>query len=310
MSQTPPGAPETAPEESEVTYCYGHPDTPTRLHCTRCDKPICPRCSVPASVGQHCVWCVAEAKKTAPKVKSAMQAAAPVITGLIVVNVAIWIAQSILLLSQSGLRFGFGNADWLSQHFGSFAPAIADGEYYRLFTSMFLHLPFSGTLFSLMHIGFNMYVLRIYGPEVERRFGGVRFLAMYLISGLGGSAASYAFGNCGSLGVGASGAIFGVIGMLLVLLYNRRDRAFVNHYMRSLLLFIGINLLIGFTFPGIDNLAHIGGLVTGLALGYGMDLGHDGEVRAGRQVLSYVLPAAVVVALVVWRTAQITSGGC
>ena len=171
MSQTPPDAPGSAPEESEVTYCYGHPDTPTRLRCTRCDKPICPRCAVPASVGQHCVWCVAEARKTAPKVRTALRANAPVVTTLIVINVAIWIVQSILLLSRSGMNFGFGSPDWLSAHFGSHAPSIADGEYYRLFTSMFLHLPFSGTFFSLLHIGFNMYVLSIYGPEVEKRLG-------------------------------------------------------------------------------------------------------------------------------------------
>jgi membrane associated rhomboid family serine protease len=310
MSQTPPDAPGTAPEESEVTYCYGHPDTPTRLRCTRCDKPICPRCAVPASVGQHCVWCVAEARKTAPKVKTALRANAPVVTGLIVVNVAIWILQSVLLLSQSGMAFGFGQPDWLSAHFGSHAPSIADGEYYRLFTSMFLHLPFSGTLFSLMHIGFNMWVLSIYGPQVEQRWGGPRFLAMYIVAGLGGSAVSYAFGTCNSLGVGASGAIFGTIGMLLVLTYNRRDRAIVGDYMRNLLFFVGINLVIGFTFPGIDNLAHIGGLVTGVILGYGMDGRHEGQVSSARQVVAFAIPIAVIITLVAWRTAEITSGGC
>ena len=310
MSQMPPDAPGTAPEESEVTYCYGHPKTPTRLRCTRCDKPICPRCAVPASVGQHCVWCVAEAKKSAPKVRSALRANSPVVTGLIVVNVAIWIAQSILLLTQSGMQFGFGQADWLSRQFGSFAPAIADGEYYRLFTSMFLHLPFSGTFFSLMHIGFNMWVLSIYGPQVEQRWGGPRFLGMYLVAGLGGSAASYAFGSCNALGVGASGAIFGIVGMLLVLTFNRRDRAVVGTYMQSLLIFVGINLVIGFTFPGIDNLAHIGGLVTGVVLGYGMDARDDGQVSPARQLMTLLLPLAVIVTLVAWRTAEITSGGC
>jgi membrane associated rhomboid family serine protease len=310
MSQTPPDAPGAAPEESEVTYCYGHPDTPTRLRCTRCDKPICPRCSVPASVGQHCVWCVAEARKSAPKVKSAMRAISPVVTGLIVVNVAIWIVQSILLLSRSGVNFSVSNFDWLSEHFGSFGPAIADGEYYRLLTAMFLHLPFSGTLFSLLHIGFNMYVLRIYGPEVERRWGGPRFLAMYLLAGLGGSAMSYALGSCGSLGVGASGAIFGSVGMLLVLTYNRRDRAFVAGYMQNLLIFVGINLVFGLLVAGIDNLAHIGGLVTGVILGYGMDAGHDGQVPAARQALTFAVTTAIVIALVVWRTAEITNGGC
>ncbi len=90
-------------EDPEATYCYGHPKTPTRLHCTRCDKPICGRCAVPASVGQHCVWCVAEAAKSAPKVKSALQASSPVVMGIIGISVLLWLAQSISGLTTPGL---------------------------------------------------------------------------------------------------------------------------------------------------------------------------------------------------------------
>src|SRR5918999_196926 len=81
-----------SPEETE--YCYGHPKTPTRLHCTRCDRPICGRCAIPASVGQHCPECVAEARKSAPKVRSAIAANAPVVSGILVINVVMWLIQS------------------------------------------------------------------------------------------------------------------------------------------------------------------------------------------------------------------------
>ncbi|MDQ4028189.1 MAG: rhomboid family intramembrane serine protease, partial [Actinomycetota bacterium] len=79
MDQQPPGASGPALEESEETYCYGHPNTPTRLRCSRCERPICGRCAIPASVGQHCPECVAEARKTAPRVRSAVAAQAPAV---------------------------------------------------------------------------------------------------------------------------------------------------------------------------------------------------------------------------------------
>jgi len=290
----------TGTEDAGVEYCYGHPDTPTRLHCTRCDRPICPRCAVPASVGQHCVWCVAEARKSAPKVRSTLAAASPVVMGLIAVNVAVWLAQSALFLSE-----GFGELDFLTREFSMRPFAIAEGEWWRLLTPMFLHQPFTGAIFSLLHIGFNMYILRIYGPNVEEAFGSIRFLGMYLLAGLLGSAASYAFNSPDTLGVGASGAVFGVIGILIVFLRRRRGRAFVDHYVRTLMMFVGFNLVLGFMVTRIDNVAHIGGLVGGLVLGYGLDAG-DAPVSATRRLLTWGAVAGTVLALVVTRTGTLT----
>ncbi len=274
--------------EPEVVYCYGHPNTETRLRCSRCDKPICPRCSVPASVGQHCVWCVAEARKTAPKVRSTMQATSPGVLAIIAICVAVYLLES------------FWGDDFIVRFAASPANIAFENEYYRLITPMFLHAPLGARL-GILHILFNMYILRIYGPQVETTFGTPRFIAMYLVAGFLGGAVSFAFGNCAELGLGASGAVFGVIGILLVVLYNRRDSTAVADHMRTLLTFVGLNLVIGFVMPGIDYLAHLGGLGSGMLLGLGMDGGRAAKVSSARQIATIAAVAALGIALVVWR---------
>lgn len=296
----PEGDGAASSQGSEVEYCYGHPDTATRLHCTRCDRPICGRCAVPASVGQHCVWCVAEDRKRAPKVRSTLAAASPVVMALIVVNVTVWLAQSALVFAN-----GLAQTDFLTLEFSMRPLEIAAGEWWRLITPMFLHAPFTGALFSLLHIGFNMYILRSFGPNVEEAFGSISFLGMYLLAGIMASATSYAFNSPNTLGVGASGAVFGVIGILIVFLRRRRTRAFVDHYVRMLMMFVGLNLMLGFLVTRIDNLAHIGGLAAGLVLGYGLDSG-DAPVSAARKVLTYAAVAGTSLALVAYRTATLT----
>jgi rhomboid protease GluP len=135
------------------------------------------------------------------------------------------------------------------------------GQYYRLLTSMFLHG-------SLLHIAFNAYALYALGPEAERIYGTARFLALYFIAGLAGSVASYALNP--SLAVGASGAIFGLIGGLAAFYYvSRRLLGEVSRQqLGSLITVIMINLFIGFSSPVIDNTAHIGGLIGGAAAGW------------------------------------------
>jgi membrane associated rhomboid family serine protease len=299
MSDAPTGTEIKPAESSGDEYCYGHPRTPTRLHCSRCNKPICGRCAVPAAVGQHCVWCVAEARKSAPKVRRAIRANAPVVYAIIVINVIIWIGQNLTIHSTGAAN--------ITDTFASFPPLIAAGEWWRLITPMFLH----ATLFEqfgIFHILLNMYILGIYGPNVEQAFGGVRFLAMYLIAGFMGSAASYAFGPCNAAGLGASGAIFGIVGVLLVYLYRRRSSTFVVAYMKNLLLFIGLNLVFGLAVAGIDNFAHMGGLAGGVLLGAGFDAGPRGQQTTKVQVATAIGVTALGVALVVWRTASFTCG--
>lgn len=140
--------------------------------------------------------------------------------------------------------------------------ALVAGQYWRFFTPMFLHG-------GLLHLGFNSYFLYIFGPDVERRFGLLRFAGVYLLGGFGGVLLSFALGRYPSLG--ASGALFGIVGGLLVYFLLNRDvmRGAGQAQVRGIIGMIAINLLIGFA-PGsnIDNWGHIGGLLAGMAAGY------------------------------------------
>lgn len=286
MAAQPPIEPEV--NESEELYCYGHPDTPTRLRCSRCDRAICGRCAIPASVGQHCPECVAEARRQQRKVKPTLAAVAPAVRAIIIVNVVAFFAQVLI--------------PGLTERFASFPPLIADGEWWRLLTPMVLHA-------GVLHIFLNMYVLSIFGPVVEQTYRTRPFVALYVISGFMGTVAPYVFGSCRSLGVGASGAIFGLAGALLVYFWRRRQLRSMQPFIRSMLLFIGINLLFGFGFNflgagvRIDNFAHLGGLLAGSAVGFGFDVGEGHSAPA----VKVAVAAAVVVlgiGLVMARTAN------
>lgn len=265
----------TTSEETE--YCYGHPKTPTKLHCTRCDRPICGRCAIPASVGQHCPECVAEARKSAPKVRSAMMATSPVVTVILAINVIVFIGQQLFPeLTEKLIMDPF---------------LIGAGEYWRLITPVFLHA-------GVLHIFLNSYILYSLGPNVESAFGSFRFALMYLAAGFLATAASFALPpEVRSLG--ASGAVFGMAGVLLVYLYRRRKSAFVAQYLRSIMIFIGINLLFGFMFPGIDNVAHIGGLIGGVILGAGFD--REDQLKTVTQTVALLAVAAAGIFLVVLK---------
>jgi rhomboid protease GluP len=176
---------------------------------------------------------------------------------------------------------------------------------------VFLHLPFRGGLFALMHIFFNMYILSVYGAQVEQVFGSARYLFLYLATGFFASATSYAFNDCAN-GLGASGAVFGIVGVLIVYIYNRRSANFADPYLRSLGTFVLLNLALGFLVPRIDNLAHIGGLVGGLALGAGFDRKRLTKASAPLplQIAAGALVVGIGVALVVQKTASFDISSC
>lgn len=137
---------------------------------------------------------------------------------------------------------------------------IVSGEVWRLATAMFLHV-------DLLHIGFNSYALMAFGPQVEKPYGRLRFLIAYFISGLAGSAFSFLLSPHPS--VGASGAIFGLIGVIGAYFYRYRDRILAGRArLANILSVVGYNLAYGFIVPAVDNWAHIGGLLAGLTLGW------------------------------------------
>ena len=174
----------------------------------------------------------------------------PIITyALIIINVLVFIAMYI---------FGKGSEDNLTLVlFGANYPALVRaGDYYRLITSAFLH---SG----LLHLIFNNYALYVIGSQLESFLGRVKFLIIYLVSAICGSLMSMLFSN--GISVGASGAIFGLLGSLLYFGYNYR--VYLGTVLKSQIIpLIILNLIIGFVTPGIDNAAHIGGLLGGLGM--------------------------------------------
>lgn len=229
--------------------CARHPGRGTRLQCTRCGRPACPECLREASVGQHCVDCVAAAARSTPRwrnVAGAGRTGAPVVAPvLIAVNVAVFVLTV--------LQAGSLNRNYASGLFdvGALVPVlVAEGEWWRIVTSGFLHI-------GPLHLAFNMFALWVIGRDVETVLGRARFLAVYGTSLLGGSAAVMLFSDAGGATAGASGAVFGLMGALAVLLRRLRVPA------GQVFVVIGINVLISFTIPGISWQGHFGGLVIG-----------------------------------------------
>lgn len=218
-----------------------------------------------------------------------------VVKAILAINLAVFAAQ---LLQPS-----------LTAEFGQSPLDIARGQWYRLFSPMLLHADF-------IHIGFNSFALWIYGPNVETVFGRVRFLAIYVLAGFSGAVASYAFGDCPSLGVGASGAIFGIIGALLVFSFFRRQSRAGAANLQGILLIVALNLFIGFTVPQIDNFAHMGGLAGGILLGAAFDslqrLRAAGRifpaVSFAGQAIAAVAVTSAAAFLALYRTLNFTCG--
>ncbi len=181
------------------------------------------------------------------------------------VTYALIAINTIIFLIGYGLNINNG----LINAFANNYDAVTGGEYYRLITSAFIH---GGVL----HILCNMYVLYVIGAQTENFFGHVKFLVIYILSALSGSLLSILL-NPDSISVGASGAIFGLFGALLYFGYNYRVYL-GNTLVRQIIPVILINLFIGFSLPGVDNFAHIGGLVAGVTSAMAVGL----SVRSGK----------------------------
>jgi membrane associated rhomboid family serine protease len=198
-----------------------------------------------APVGFQCPECVSAGAKSTRRPTTVLGAEVRengnlLTKALIALNVTIWFV-------------GFaGNATPLVENFALWLPGVEAGEWYRMMTAAFIHVQF-------WHIGLNMLALWILGSSLEPILGRWRFLAIYFLSALGGSAVSLLDGQSS---IGASGAVFGLFGALFVV--ARRFGGDVSF----ILLILGFNVVIGFTMEGIDWRAHLGGLVTGTILAY------------------------------------------
>jgi membrane associated rhomboid family serine protease len=240
-----------------------------------------------ASVGYHCPTCVAEGAATVRQPRTTFGGRVTSDTSrvsltIVALNVVVFVAG--LLLGERELQLRFGQIAGFPGGFG-----VADGEYYRLLTAAFLHA-------GVFHILMNMFALAQLGPVLEQALGRLRFVTLYVLSALGGSVLSYLLSDPLDLGVGASGAIFGLFGAYYVVVRRLGGET------RSIVTLLVINLVITFTVPIIDWRAHLGGLVTGAVLAAAFSYVPRGPQRGRLQALACAAVALLLVAAVVART--------
>jgi membrane associated rhomboid family serine protease len=281
------GIPAAEPS-AQVPVCPRHPDRPSYVRCQRCGRPACPDCQRAAAVGFQCVDCVNEAKRSTPTAKTVyggtVAAGKPLVTfGIIALCAILYILQWLIPGQAVYENLAFASV-YASPEYGVFEP-------WRMLTSAFLH-----SQSFILHIVLNMYMLWIFGQALEPLLGRIRFLAVYLLSAIGGSVGyllltpAYIPGQPLSGVVGASGAIFGLFGAMLVVQRHRGGDT------RQLWILIAINGVIGFIVPQIAWQAHLGGLVTGAACAAALAYAPKGPRRGLWQAGGLVLVLGLLVA--------------
>ena len=281
--------------EIDSEFCYRHPDRQSFIHCQRCGRTICPQCQTQAAVGVQCPECVREGRAEVRASQGGMlgrlipRGDAPVVTYVIM-------GLCVVLYLGQWLTAGALTNAWVLN------PSLIATEPWRLITSAFLH----STSF-IPHLLFNLYALFIFGPAIERFLGRARYLALYLIGALGGSVGVVLLYQLAVVtegasvkwldglfqpasALGASGAIFALMGALLVL------RKAMGLQLTQILIVIVVNVAFGFVARGVAWQAHLGGLAVGAAIA-GILLATRRENQRRTQILG-VAGIAVALALI------------
>jgi membrane associated rhomboid family serine protease len=252
--------------------CYRHPDRETLVRCSRCERPICTECMRPAPVGIQCPECAGggRSKRSLPKLYGGSQPVATIT--LIAINVVVFL-----------LERGGDSSSYVFREGALTGAGVSNGEWWRVGTAAFLHA-------NALHILFNMFALWLLGRALETYIGTARFLAIYVVAGISGSAGALLMTNAHTATVGASGAIFGLMGALLVL--ERRGVPLIGPILPVLL----INLVISLAYPGISIGGHIGGLIGGLLAALALERFGRGHLAYGRLgVFAPAMLAGIVV---------------
>ncbi|HET7689088.1 MAG TPA: rhomboid family intramembrane serine protease [Nocardioidaceae bacterium] len=251
-------------EPAAPSVCYRHTTRETYISCQRCGRPICPDCMNSASVGFQCPECVSAGKKATRSGRTAYggqlsQDSMRTSQVLVGINAFVWLVIMVT---------GRGGSEWLfrlglipdvacseATIFGcvSLQEGVAHGAWWQLVTSMFTHVQF-------LHLAYNMAALWLLGPRLEVVLGRARFLALYLVSGLVGSTVVYGLSDPNDLTIGASGAVYGLLGGLLVIAHKVRGNV------QDLALWVAFGFLLTIIIPNISWQAHLGGFVGGTAL--------------------------------------------
>jgi membrane associated rhomboid family serine protease len=262
----------------ERTTCYRHPGRETGVSCSSCGRPICPDCMTPTPVGMRCPEC--SRQKTKVRTAATMTSEPRLAYVLIAVNVIAFLAQ---MSSGGGID---GRSGSVYEHGALYGPLVADGEWWRIVTAGFLHA-------GLLHLAFNMYFLYFLGTLLEPAIGKVRFAVIYAVSLVGGSFGALLI-SPDAVTVGASGAVFGLMGAAILAMRARGIDPMQSGLGMTLLLNLGITFLI----PNISIGGHLGGLAAGFVTGYLLfDVAErDRSLRVPVIAACVVLGVALVVA--------------
>ncbi len=276
--------------------CFRHPGRQTYVSCVRCGRPACPDCLRPASVGFQCVDCVRQgnrgARQATGRFGGAITSKARVTWTLIGLNILLYLVQ----LAHPSLADDWSMLGGAVAYRGGPLIGVAAGQWYRMITTAFL--PGTGGL-GILDIAFNMWALLIVGPAMERVFGPARYLTIYLVSGLGGSALYYLLAQPNQPALGASGAIFGLFGAWFVV--SRR----MGLDSRQVVFVIILNLAISFYARDVIAWqAHVGGLIAGGLLTAAFAYAPQ-KNRTLLQVAATVAMLAVIVVAVLVRNHQL-----
>ena len=281
----------------ETRYCYRHPDRETGLSCSECGRPICTDCMTAGPVGLRCPdHATSSGKRSAPRAIAGRATIAPTThlrgTGALVTKTLIAVNVGIYLITAAqgaGLNAPGGP---LWDKMILWGPYIARNEYWRLITAAFLHA-------GVLHIAFNMLALWWFGAAVENYLGRARFIGLYLVGGLAGSAGALIQAPLTPV-VGASGAIFAILGAMLILEWQTTGRLAGNA-----MTLIVINLALGFAIVNVSIGGHIGGLIGGIlaTLTFARwGKGHAAYSRVGVVgVVGLVVIAVASVAISYWK---------
>jgi len=276
----------------QVQVCYRHPKNETAVACSSCGRPICTDCMVFAAVGIKCPECAGQptgVKRATSRARTsaAVSRGALATKALIGINVIVYVLQ----LVEGGDRNGRGGEVWDKGALVGFQ--VADGEWWRLITSAFIHA-------SIIHLLFNMLMLWWFGSALEALLGRARYLGIYFVSVLGGAAGALLATQANQLTVGASGAVFGILGAGVVL-----ERRNIMVFGGGALTVVALNLALTIFIPGISVGGHLGGLAAGAGATLAMSRfgrGHAAYGRLGIEgIIGLVAVALICVAIAYFR---------
>lgn len=297
----------TEQQAEAAPHCWWHPDRPTRLRCARCERYACPDCLREASVGYQCVDCVTQARRYAKQQAAAhrsrgfgyrtvagarVTSQALVTPVLIALNVAVYVATAV----QAGDAMNNHASGLFAEGYLHPARIALLDEWWRLIASGFLH-------FGLVHLAVNMFALWLLGRDLERLLGRIRYLTVYGLALLGGSVAVFAFDAIDKQTAGASGAVYGVLGGVLVAVLRMRMNA------TPIILIIAVNIFLSIQIPQISLLGHLGGLVIGAAATAAMVYAPQQRRVLLQSTVSVGLLLAMI-GLIVLRDTQLTEMIC